>query len=96
MSNVKLEAIDKRYAEEEAKLQQEYEKKRAAVLDISNDPALEPPVQLETGYASCVIVDNVPVVPEAMVGRAWCFGCWGRRLWVEGEGVCWLWLLRVE
>jgi hypothetical protein len=67
MSAAKLEAIDKKYAEEEAKLTAEYEKKRAATLDISNDPALEPPVQLETGYASCVIVSNVPIVPEAMV-----------------------------
>jgi translation initiation factor 3 subunit B len=28
------------------------------------DDQLEPPVQMESGFAQCVVVDNIPVVPE--------------------------------
>ncbi len=49
MSNVKLEAIDKKLQDDLARLQTDYERRLAALNDINNDPALEPPVQLETG-----------------------------------------------
>lgn len=56
MSNAKLDAIEKKYNEEISLLKSEYEKKCAQLNDINNDPSLEPPVQLESGYNTCVVV----------------------------------------
>lgn len=49
MSNVKLEAIDKKLQDDLARLQADYERRLATLNDINNDPALEPAVQLESG-----------------------------------------------
>jgi hypothetical protein len=66
MSNAKLDAIEKKLSEDLARINAEFQKRLAQLNDINNDPALEPPVQLEEGYNTCVIVTNVPVVDEAM------------------------------
>lgn len=69
MSNAKLDAIEKKLQEDLAQLEDEYKRRLEQLNDIDNDPALEPPVTLESGFGTCVVMLNVPVVPEGVLGK---------------------------